>query len=279
MGITPALITLISTLALMAWVERIGGRRGRAWASVFNDGTAEISQGIFIVKAKIVSDERASVNLGNSTEKQTELSAWPELVSEGFVVELSSGTRLTVPAGTKLNTHGIIGAERTFVRAVTTDTGIESLFGFSLKTGSEIYILASTAHRILPPTDGPFRSSFSYPVEPVEPDAGVVYLSGKVPEQWVTGCTTPLVVILLLLATPAALLGYQTVLIVVLILAILLLGMQWITLPRTPPAAVLAHAALLEAKGVRVKLPDDADASDAEPPAEVTEDSRTAGQR
>ncbi len=254
MGIAPALIALTSTLALMAWVERIGGRRGRAWASVLSDGTGEISQGIFIVKAKVVSDDRATVNLGNSAEKQTELSAAPDLISDGFTVELPSGTRLMVRAGTKLKTFGIVGAERTFVRAITGDTGIESLFSFSLKTGSEIYLLASTTHRIVPPTDGPFRSSFSYPVDPVEPEGGAVYLSGKVPEQWVTGCTTPLVVVLLLLAIPAALLGYGTFLTGVLVLGVLLLGMQWITLPRVPPVAVLAHAAELEAKGVRVQV-------------------------
>lgn len=242
MGIVPALIALGTTLVALYFVERLGNRRSVAWRSAENDGLAPIEEGLFIVKGKLISDEDSVINLGSSVERTSEISANPELISTGFTVELPSGIRLFVPPGKKVHTQGIIGAERKLLRAVTGKDGIENHYSFELKAGAEFFLFARNPQRIKPPADGPFRSNFAYPVEPTDSDKSLVYVSAKQPQQWISGCTTPIIVVLLLFAIPAAMMAWQTAMTVVMVLGFCSLMMQAITLPDVPPASLLAHA-------------------------------------
>jgi hypothetical protein len=230
------LASKLVAVALIAWahirVERRGRERDARWRALARAKGAWTS-GPAALEVRVVSQDGGPVNLGTSVETTESLGSDAVLTCDGLTVQVVDGPKLALRRGAKLEVKGIAGAERKFVRAVTTEDSAQLEYSYLLAPERTLWLIGALPRDLSGHEQGPFRGEVLGEIEPL---GGAYKLSAKPPDRWISGCGTPLALIAATLTAPAALAGYTVAFWLSFALVLLALGGQYITVPDEPPS-------------------------------------------
>lgn len=229
--------TKLVAVALIAWahirVERRGRERDAQWRAL-SRAKGAWTRGPAALEVRVVSADGGPVNLGTSVETTESLGPDAVLECEGLTVQVVDGPKLALRRGAKLEVKGIAGAERKFVRAVTTEDSAKLEYSYMLAPERTLWLIGALSRDLSGHEQGPFRGEVIGEIEPLD---GAYKLSAKPPDRWISGCGTPLALVAATLTAPAALAGYTVAFWLSFALVLLALGGQYITVPDEPPRA------------------------------------------
>ncbi len=231
------LASKLVAVALIAWahirIERKGRERDALWRALARAPGAW-TRGPAALEVRVVSEHGGPVNLGTSVETTESLGSDTALACEGITVQVVDGPKLALRRGAKLEVKGIAGAERKFVRAVTTEDSAQLEYNYLLAPERTLWLIGELPKDVSSNQQGPFRGDVLGEIEPL---GGSYKLSSKPPDRWISGCGTPLALVAATLTAPAALAGYTVAFWLSFALVLIALAGQYITMPDAPPSA------------------------------------------